>query len=586
MFFIADLGLNFVTGYRHDGELVMKPPEKVARHYGRSSAFLIDLLSTIPVDYFVLTTTKTCKPIGRTSKLFRIIRCVRLFRLFRIQRLFRYGRGFSEQLSAGIARIIKLAFLLMMFTHWNGCLIFLVSKMSDADDTWIIVQGIDDSPIGVQYTYSIFNSLSHMLCIGYGLDSPRTTSEVWMTIWSMTSGAALFSGIIGSITAVLLSFDSSGQRYVSHMDEVEAFLDRREVPSDLRMRIRNYMRLRYTGIDENQQPDRDHYNVAEANHAPRMFSERNIISELSVGIQRDLNSYLKHELIEKIPFLSGLDLPVSVGTWMSQVMEWQLAGKDDHVMIQDDPPEAIFFIQNGFVSILRDDVGRTRLGDGSYFGELPFCFETIELQPLGALVETQLCEMHTMSADNVHKLFTFYPDVEELMRLVASQRLKKLQLEDYVATDEKSEAYQRQVARRGSLNNRRRRTITALFQREGAIDESRLGVAAAGGTGAAAVEMAVRGGRARPYAPPKNFPPPPPSKPDAQDPLLNRITERSADNDDPTQSQGPFENGIRAIRRAAASDDTGDFSAEEDENEAPAGKATVVLQSPPTSSRL
>ena len=47
---------------------------------------------------------------------------------------------------------------------------------------------------------------------------------------------------------MLLSLDSSGQKYVSHMDEVEAFMSRREVPPELRHRIRSYMRFRYPPV--------------------------------------------------------------------------------------------------------------------------------------------------------------------------------------------------------------------------------------------------------------------------------------------------------------------------------------------------
>ena len=42
--------------------------------------------------------------------------------------------------------------------------------------SWVAQQGIEDSDISVQYTWSVFASLSQMLCIGYGAHEPRLPS--------------------------------------------------------------------------------------------------------------------------------------------------------------------------------------------------------------------------------------------------------------------------------------------------------------------------------------------------------------------------------------------------------------------------
>jgi len=65
--------------------------------------------------------------------------------------------------------------------------------------------------------------LSHMLCIGYGVYPPSTTEEVWATIFSMSIGASLFACIVGSITAVLLSLDSTSANFQTYMNEANLF---------------------------------------------------------------------------------------------------------------------------------------------------------------------------------------------------------------------------------------------------------------------------------------------------------------------------------------------------------------------------
>jgi len=458
LFFIIDLAINFFTGYKEDGQLIMTP-SRIRRHYLHSTAFKFDFISTLPVDY--VTIQSSCKSYTKATKVFRSIRVVRLFRLFRIQRLFRYSSNITEQFSAGMSRVLKLVMMLLFFSHWNACMLFLVGKSADSDDSWVAQQGIENSDISVQYTWSMFASLSQMLCIGYGAHEPRLPSEAWMTIWSMTSGAALFSGIMGSITAVLLSLDSSGQKYVSHMDEVEAFMTRREVPPELRHRIRSYMKLRYTGQEEREDDDGDDG----PKKVPRMYSEEGIIDELSVGIKRDLHLHLTQGLIQKLPFLSGMDLPPTVSTFLSSVLQWQLAIANDVVMEQEDPPEKICFIQSGNVVLVRDAARLTELSDGSYFGELPFTHkETIKLQPMSAVVEKKVCEYHILSAAHVIELFHHFPEVEDVMRLVATQRVTRLELNGEVALEKASESYTRQARLHSARNRHRRNTITRLFE--------------------------------------------------------------------------------------------------------------------------
>ena len=49
------------------------------------------------------------------------------------------------------------------------------------------------------YSHSIFRALSHMLCIGYGFESPTLISEIWVTMWSMLSGASMYGMLVANM---------------------------------------------------------------------------------------------------------------------------------------------------------------------------------------------------------------------------------------------------------------------------------------------------------------------------------------------------------------------------------------------------
>ena len=64
-----------------------------------------------------------------------------------------------------------------------------------------------------RYSWSVFKSTSHMLCIGYGQFPPRGLIDLWVTYFSMCSGAMCFALFIGNATSLIQSMDASKRAY-------------------------------------------------------------------------------------------------------------------------------------------------------------------------------------------------------------------------------------------------------------------------------------------------------------------------------------------------------------------------------------
>jgi len=52
-----------------------------------------------------------------------------------------------------------------------------------------------------------------MLCIGYGRYPPQSTSDVWLTMISMVTGATCYALFVGHTTTLIQSFDTSKRLY-------------------------------------------------------------------------------------------------------------------------------------------------------------------------------------------------------------------------------------------------------------------------------------------------------------------------------------------------------------------------------------
>jgi hypothetical protein len=139
--------------------------------------FWLDLLSTVPFDWFlegafdfssqdcpqaalgaaINATGSDIEGEGATQafSFLKIFKVVKLLRLLRIARLFRYLSRWEEhfiQFNSSTIRMVKLCAVLLIFSHWNGCIQFLVAVLNResidgvmvfTEDSWVTRAHID-----------------------------------------------------------------------------------------------------------------------------------------------------------------------------------------------------------------------------------------------------------------------------------------------------------------------------------------------------------------------------------------------------------------------------------------------------------
>ena len=195
--------------------------QAIARNYLRGW-FFIDLISSLPLDYIITAAANyrydspSYLKASRALKVLRMTRLLTLLRLLRVTRMFRLFRRWEElfNVSAAWLRMSKLITMMLLMAHWSGCLQFLAVQLADfPTSSWVSINGLVDAPVSAQYTWALFNALSHMLCIGYGKFPPQSESEVWLTIFSMVIGATFYAVFIGQISSITMSVDSAGRTF-------------------------------------------------------------------------------------------------------------------------------------------------------------------------------------------------------------------------------------------------------------------------------------------------------------------------------------------------------------------------------------
>nr|XP_033787505.1 potassium/sodium hyperpolarization-activated cyclic nucleotide-gated channel 1 isoform X2 [Geotrypetes seraphini] len=151
--FLCDLIMNFRTGIvNEDSSEIILDPKVIKMNYLKSW-FVVDFISSIPVDYIFLIVEKGMdSEVYKTARALRIVRFTKilsLLRLLRLSRLIRYIHQWEEifhmtyDLASAVVRIFNLIGMMLLLCHWDGCLQFLVPLLQDfPPDCWVALNGM------------------------------------------------------------------------------------------------------------------------------------------------------------------------------------------------------------------------------------------------------------------------------------------------------------------------------------------------------------------------------------------------------------------------------------------------------------
>uniref|UniRef100_A0A8C1IPF0 Cyclic nucleotide-binding domain-containing protein n=1 Tax=Cyprinus carpio TaxID=7962 RepID=A0A8C1IPF0_CYPCA len=410
-FFLMDLALNFRTGIIiEDNSNIILDPKTIKKTYLKTW-FIVDFVSSIPVDYIFLIVEKGIdSEVYKTARALRIVRFTKilsLLRLLRLSRLIRYIHQWEEifhmtyDLASAVMRIINLIAMMLLLCHWDGCLQFLVPMLQDfPSDCWVSLNKMVNDTWSELYSFAVFKAMSHMLCIGYGRQAPESLSDIWLTMLSMIVGATCYAVFIGHATALIQSLDSSRRQYQEKYKQVEQYMSFHKLPADFRQKIHDYYEHRYQG---------------------KMFDEESILEELNEPLREEIVNFNCRKLVASMPLFANAE-PNFV-TAMLTKLRFEVFQPGDYIVREGTIGKKMYFIQHGVVNVITKGTVGLKLSDGSYFGEI--CLLTRGRRTASVRAETY-CRLYSLSVDNFNEVLEEYPMMRRAFETVAIDRLDRL----------------------------------------------------------------------------------------------------------------------------------------------------------------
>ncbi|RLN65203.1 hypothetical protein BBJ28_00024336 [Nothophytophthora sp. Chile5] len=360
-------GVNFFSAYEERGQIEVRP-KTIARKYVQSW-FLLDFVSAFPLYYF-------------QGQNYRIPQLARLFRLFRLVRLFRM---------LTISRIL------------NSCFFFLVGY--GEEEGWVVSMGLDDKPMYDKYVTSFYWAIMTMTTVGYGDVHPYTTHERIFAITAMVLGAWIFAYGITSVVAMVTNLNAPDSRFQLRMDDVNDYMEARELPVQLRYEIREFF-----------------FN-ARISAESKLVNEGRILAELSALLRSKIAFAINDSVLNKMPFFAGADHNFLMELALS--MRMVCFPPMEEVILEGEIGEEMFFIFRGVVEIVKSGIQLGLMGQKQYFGEMAIlnqnCLRTATVRTLC------FCELRMLTREKFLIALTHYPAMKQRIARIVDKRTKTSQ---------------------------------------------------------------------------------------------------------------------------------------------------------------
>nr|CCA26896.1 Voltagegated Ion Channel (VIC) Superfamily putative [Albugo laibachii Nc14] len=399
--FAIDIVLHFFTGVQLQNDEILYELKAISLAYIKGW-FLLDLLSTLPIDFISKWTghSSTNNQALLAAKLVRSLKITRLFKLAHVRKLSVMFQNLEDAVytNQSVLSMIKIGLLMFSVSHLVACLWrFCATIPSDSTKTWVTEFHYNEvgraNQATLQYLASVYWAIVTMATIGYGDIVAQNNLERIVSIAIMAVGVTLFGYVIGTISSLVSNFDASATLYDEQMLLVKEYIISRNMPTHLRARVQEHFEYYYQNRS--------------------VFKERRILERLPTTLRNEMIHHSHSKIVAVIKYFRHCH--ESLISDLVMAMHPFNALKDDYIYTQNEIASHVFFAIKGEASILRSSAGTkkeiliAKIEAGDYFGELEV-FAGHDVRIVSAIVTTY-SELTFLSRSAIDKVSAQWPEI-------------------------------------------------------------------------------------------------------------------------------------------------------------------------------
>uniref|UniRef100_A0AAR5Q5A2 Cyclic nucleotide-binding domain-containing protein n=1 Tax=Dendroctonus ponderosae TaxID=77166 RepID=A0AAR5Q5A2_DENPD len=422
LFFLLDLAVQFRTGYLEQG-LMVYDSKKLACHYLRSRAFLLDLTALCPVD--LLQLRFGTNPLMRFPRFLKVYRAVNYYYMVE-----------SRTIWPNLWRVVNLIHILLILAHWFGCFYFLLSQAEDFQGDWVYPYRPGDyATLTRKYLGSLYWSTLTLTTIGDlptpetnaektdSVDGPRslprrgvksrllqfsTSNGYIFTIVSYLIGVFIFATIVGQVGNVITNRNANRLEFERLLDGAKTYMRHHKVPGGMKRRVLRW--YDYSWSRGRIQGGGD------INTALGLLPDK-LKTELALHV--NLTVLKKVTIFQECQpeFLRDLVLK----------MKAYIFTPGDSICRKGEVAREMFIIADGILEVI-SETGKvlTTMKAGDFFGEIGILNldglnkRTADVRSVG------YSELFSLSREDVLNAMKDYPEAQEILQALGRKRLMEV----------------------------------------------------------------------------------------------------------------------------------------------------------------
>jgi hypothetical protein len=250
MIFFCDILVTLNVAYYNIDNVLITSRKLIFLTYFKSW-LLVDLAASFPQN-LVLNSNGSDSRSSNRSDLFRLARLTRLYRLVRLVRFLKIAKFFRKiaffqriqdffSINYGISRLISFLFTTLILSHLMGCLWYIIPKIYDEQNSWVVQSGLQDEEPFRLYLFSLYWSFATIFTVGFGDIHAYNTVEYIISIFWMLFGVGFYSFTIGTLSSVLVNMDTRENILKGKLAILNEFCKQTKLPAYLKERVKKIL---------------------------------------------------------------------------------------------------------------------------------------------------------------------------------------------------------------------------------------------------------------------------------------------------------------------------------------------------------
>jgi len=252
-----------------------------------------------------------------------------------------------------------------------------------------------------EYVTSLYWCMQTITTVGYGDVELSTSRQRIYAMIVMLFGVGVYGFVIGNVANILLKGNPARVMFQNSLERLRSFVNFRSIPPRLQKRIRDYYEYLWK--------------------EKLGYNESDFIAGLPDGLKTEVELFLKHDMLERIPLFRGISdkFLKEVSLYLRPVVYTP----GDYVFREGDKGNEMYFIIKGKLKVLTGDENKTltTLSDGDFFGELALFKDEVRNATVQA---TTYCDLYLLSKEVFNHVLKNYPDISSHIKKIAEERLK------------------------------------------------------------------------------------------------------------------------------------------------------------------